>query len=52
VGTDPKSNNGSSSKRPRWADYEEFEDVDDFYDGVIQFRFSLGFLIVSIQLCV
>jgi len=34
VGTEPKSNNGSGAERPRWADYEDFEeDVDDIGDG-------------------
>jgi hypothetical protein len=33
VGVDPKSNNGSRAKRPRWADYVDFEeDIDDFGD--------------------
>jgi len=34
VGAEPKSNNGSRAERPRWADYEDFEeDVDDIGDG-------------------
>jgi hypothetical protein len=34
VGAEPKSNNGSGAERPRWADYEDFEeDVDDICDG-------------------
>jgi hypothetical protein len=34
VGAEPKSNNGSRVGRPRWADYEDFEeDVDDFGHG-------------------
>jgi len=34
VGADPKLNNDSRAKRPRWADYEDFkEDVDDI--GVV-----------------
>jgi len=28
-----KSNNGSGAERPRWADYEDFEDVDDNGNG-------------------
>jgi hypothetical protein len=33
VGAEPKSNNDSGAKRPRWADYEDFEvDVDDIVD--------------------
>ena len=34
VGAQHKSNNGSGAERPRWADYEDFEeDVDDIGDG-------------------
>jgi hypothetical protein len=34
VGAQHKSNNGSGAERPRWADYEDFEeDVDDISDG-------------------
>jgi len=34
VGAESKSNNGSEAERPRWADYEDFEeDVDDIHDG-------------------
>jgi hypothetical protein len=34
VRTEPKSNNGSGTKRPRWDDYKDFEeDVDDNGDG-------------------
>ena len=34
VGAEPKSNNNSGAERPRWADYEDFEeDVDDIGDG-------------------
>jgi len=34
VGAEPKSNNGSGAERPRWDDYEDFEeDVDDNGDG-------------------
>ena len=25
LGAEPKANNGSRAKRPRWADYEDFE---------------------------
>jgi cytochrome c556 len=36
VGVESKSNNGSRTERPRWADYEDFEeDVDDFEDEAI-----------------
>jgi len=28
-----KSNNGSGVERPRWVDYEDFEDVDDIGNG-------------------
>ena len=43
-GAKPKSNNGSGAKRPRWADYEDFEeDIDDityggFKDETIGYR--------------
>jgi hypothetical protein len=34
VGAEPKSNIGSGAERPRWADYEDFEeDVDNIGDG-------------------
>jgi len=34
VTAEPKSNNDSGAKRPRWADYEDFEeDVDDIVDS-------------------
>jgi hypothetical protein len=34
VGAEPKSNNGSGTERPRWADYEDFEeDIEDIADG-------------------
>jgi len=34
VGAEPKSKNGSRVERPRWANYENFEEeVDDFGDG-------------------
>jgi hypothetical protein len=26
VGAEPKSNNGSGAERPRWADFEDFEE--------------------------
>jgi hypothetical protein len=33
VGAQHKSNNGSGAERPRWTDYEDFEeDVDDIGD--------------------
>ena len=33
-GAEPKANNGSRFERPRWADYEDFEEaVDDIGDG-------------------
>jgi len=32
VGAEPKSNNGSGGKRPRWLDYANFEDIDDIGD--------------------
>jgi cytochrome c556 len=36
VGVESKSNNSSRTERPRWADYEDFEeDVDDFEDEAI-----------------
>ena len=43
-GAKPKSNNGSGAKRPRWADYEDFEEeIDDityggFKDETIGYR--------------
>jgi hypothetical protein len=43
-GAKPKSNNGSGAERPRWADYEDFEeDIDDiayggFKDETIGYR--------------
>jgi hypothetical protein len=34
LGSEPKANNGSRAERPRWADYEYFEEaVDDIGDG-------------------
>jgi hypothetical protein len=34
IGAQHKSNNGSGAERPRWANYEDFEeDVDDIGDG-------------------
>ena len=34
LGAKPKANNGSRAERPRWADYEDFEEaVDDIGDG-------------------
>jgi len=33
VGAEPKSNNGNRVERPRRANYENFEEVDDFGDG-------------------
>jgi hypothetical protein len=34
VGPEPKADNGSRAERPRWADYEDFEeDVDDICEG-------------------
>jgi hypothetical protein len=34
VGAEPKSNIDSGAERPRWADYEDFEeDVDNIGDG-------------------
>ncbi|KAL9350767.1 hypothetical protein Peur_058022 [Populus x canadensis] len=34
LGAEPKANNGSRAERPRWADYEDFEEaVDDIGDG-------------------
>jgi hypothetical protein len=34
VGAEPKSNNGSGAEKPRWVDYEDFEeDIDDIGDG-------------------
>jgi hypothetical protein len=34
VGAESRSNNGSGVERPRWVDYEDFEeDVDDNSDG-------------------
>jgi hypothetical protein len=34
VGAELKANNGSRAERPRWADYDDFEeDVDDIDDG-------------------
>jgi hypothetical protein len=32
VGAEPKANSGSRAEKPRWADYEDFEeDVDDIW---------------------
>jgi hypothetical protein len=34
VGAEPKSNNGSEAERPRWVDYDDFEeDIDDTGDA-------------------
>jgi hypothetical protein len=34
VGAEPKSNSGNRAERPKWADYEDFEEnVDDIGDG-------------------
>jgi hypothetical protein len=34
VGVEPKAKSGSRAERPRWVDYEDFEeDVDDIGDG-------------------
>ena len=34
LGAVSKANSGSRAERPRWADYEDFEeDVDDIGDG-------------------
>jgi len=34
VGAEPKAKSGSRAERPRWVDYEDFEeDVDDIGDG-------------------
>jgi hypothetical protein len=34
LGAEPKANTGSRVERPRWADYEDFEEaVDDIGDG-------------------
>ncbi|KAL3574710.1 hypothetical protein D5086_022811 [Populus alba] len=34
LGAEPKANSGSRAERPRWADYEDFEEaVDDIGDG-------------------
>jgi hypothetical protein len=34
LGVEPKANSGNRAERPRWADYEDFEeDVDDIGDG-------------------
>jgi hypothetical protein len=34
LGVEPKANSGSRAERPRWADYEDFEEaVDDIGDG-------------------
>jgi len=34
VRAEPKSNISSGAERPRWADYEDFEeDIDDIGDG-------------------
>ena len=33
-GAEPKSNNGNRAERPRWANYEDFEEaVNDIDDG-------------------
>ena len=37
LGAKPKANSGSRVKRPRWADYEDFEEaVDDIGDGGLE----------------
>jgi hypothetical protein len=34
VGAEPKANSGNRAERPRWVDYEDFEeDIDDIGDG-------------------
>ena len=34
LGAEPKANSGSRAERPRWVDYEDFnEDIDDIGDG-------------------
>jgi hypothetical protein len=34
VGAEPQANSGSRAERPRWVDYEDFEeDIDDIGDG-------------------
>jgi len=34
LGAEPKANNGSRAERPRWVDYEDFEEaIDDIGDG-------------------
>jgi hypothetical protein len=40
LGAEPKANSGSTTERPRWADYEDFEAVDDigFEDEAIGHR--------------
>jgi len=37
VGAELKANSGSRVERPKWTDYEDFEeDVDDIGDGVFE----------------
>ena len=39
LGAEPKANGGSRVERPRWADYEDFEEVvDDIGDGGLRMR--------------
>jgi hypothetical protein len=39
LGAEPKANSGSRAERPRWADYEDFEEVvDDIGDGGLRMR--------------
>jgi hypothetical protein len=40
LGAQHKSNNGSGAERPRWADYEDFDDIGDggFKDQIICHR--------------
>jgi len=34
LGVEPKANSGSRLERPRWADYDDFEEaIDDIGDG-------------------
>jgi hypothetical protein len=45
VGAESKSNHGSGAERPRWADYEDFEeDIDDIGDdGLKDFEESFSY---------
>ena len=37
LGAESKANNGSRAERPRWADYEDFEEaIDDIGDGGLE----------------